>query len=88
MTTNSHEDASFIEFREHAFEVIRKGSTPIADTVVCIHVLFCFAKTITLIIGCQQRLDGVDEGKTHLMGSARHLNTINCIHAKEVVTLE
>lgn len=88
MTTNGHEDAGFIEFREHALEVIRKGSTPIADTVVCISIIFCFVKTIILINGCQQRLHGADEGKTHLTGSPRHLNTIDCIHGKEVVTLE
>ena len=88
MTTNCHKDASFVEFREHTFEGIRKGSMPIADTVVCISIFFCFMKTITLIIECQQRVDGVDEGKTHLMGSAWHLNTINLIHRKEIVTLE
>ena len=58
MLTNGNEDASFIKFQEHAFEIVGEGSTPVADTMVCIPIFSCFTKTITLQVGCQQRLDG------------------------------
>ena len=55
MLTNGHKDARFIKFREHAFEVVGKSSTPVADTVVYTTLLCSFIETIILRVGCQQR---------------------------------
>jgi hypothetical protein len=63
MSTNGHEDASFIEFREHAFEIVGEGSTPVADAMLCIPIFSRFTKTIALRVGCQQRLDGDERRK-------------------------
>jgi hypothetical protein len=63
VSTNGHEDPSFIEFREHALEIVRKSRTPIADAFSCIGIFYCFTKTITLRVRCQQRFNRGDEPK-------------------------
>jgi len=88
MSTNSHKDASFIKFREHAFEVVRKSSSPIPDTLLYIPILYWFIKTITLHVRCQQRLDREGQAKSYLTGSTWHLNLINSINREEVIAFE
>ena len=63
MSTNGHEDAGFIEFQEHAFEIVREGGMPVADTMLHIPIFSHFTKTITLQVGYQQRLDGDEQHK-------------------------
>lgn len=88
MLTNSYKDAGFIKFWEHAFEVVRKSSMPVVDTVVYTTLLCSFIKTIIPPCWMSAVVDGEGMGKTYLMGSTWQLNCIHFINREKVVTLE